>query len=295
MDCHESSSQNWQLLGVYKEAFYAQQWMEQLFKHAGYCLWDESTYEFMQDYRESWPESCTSTGLQSASGIPLYLDLKPATYGNMAFGLYTDSICKTEYTGSSYNAATVASQLGYLSGNYLTAWNKAMNQYKQCQPCIATDTRSYRSSSSSSSSGYSNRYSKNNGGRELGDDENNGYFTCNDDAGYTNVNQCMKFRSHTYLEVATGADLEAATNQGGINPIKVQGRTYGIQRQVSAAEIAAFESQQSAAYTPRSSAPMLAAGIIVLLLGVAALALAITSIVRRRNQKQRPSLREPLV
>lgn len=59
------------------------------------------------------------------------------------------------------------------------------------------------------------------------DDPNNGYFRCDDDADYSNVNQCMKFRSHADLEAATWEDLVAATNQGGILQVNVSGVVFG--------------------------------------------------------------------
>lgn len=58
-------------------------------------------------------------------------------------------------------------------------------------------------------------------------DPNNGYFRCDDDADYSNVNQCMKFRSHADLEAATWEDLVAATNQGGILQVNVSGVVFG--------------------------------------------------------------------
>ena len=59
------------------------------------------------------------------------------------------------------------------------------------------------------------------------DDPNNGYFRCDDDADYSNVNQCMKFRSHANLEAASWEDLVAATNQGGILQVNVSGVVFG--------------------------------------------------------------------
>mmetsp|Transcript_35149 Transcript_35149/g.38059 ORF Transcript_35149/g.38059 Transcript_35149/m.38059 type:complete len:527 (+) Transcript_35149:77-1657(+) len=58
-------------------------------------------------------------------------------------------------------------------------------------------------------------------------DPNNGYFRCDDDADYSNVNQCMKFRSHGDLESASWEDLVAATNQGGILQVNVSGVVFG--------------------------------------------------------------------
>jgi hypothetical protein len=55
------------------------------------------------------------------------------------------------------------------------------------------------------------------------DDPNNGLFQCDDDAGYTNVNQCMKFATKTNMIVATFSDMTKASQQGGIMPANVPG------------------------------------------------------------------------
>lgn len=49
MDCHLPET-NFKLLGVFKEQNFGQ-WMEQLFKHEGICVWTDEEYEFMQDER----------------------------------------------------------------------------------------------------------------------------------------------------------------------------------------------------------------------------------------------------
>jgi hypothetical protein len=47
MDCHEPNL-HFKLVGVFKEMNGFYDWGEQLFKHEGYCVWnDEDTYEFM--------------------------------------------------------------------------------------------------------------------------------------------------------------------------------------------------------------------------------------------------------
>lgn len=294
MDCHEYSSDNWQLLGVYKEAFYADQWMEQLFKHAGYCLWDEDTYEFMQDYRESWPEGCMKSGATTSSGHALYIDLKPGAYGTMDWGLYEDAACMMEYQGNDKNVYTLVAKLDdFLTGDYLSAWNQNMNSYKQCQPCRATDSRSssyYRHLSYYDK--YYNNNNNNNGNNNNNDDNgdndpNEGYFTCEDDAGYTNVNQCMKFRTHTYLEVATWSDLQLATDQGGIVPINVNGKTYGIQQ--------TFETLEQEG--PPSTQPYLVAGYSTLGTGITVFGSIVAWIIVRHRQSMQQSvtLSEPLV
>merc|ERR1712238_627375 len=84
---------------------------------------------------------------------------------------------------------------------------------------------------------YNSYNNNNNNGQNAGNgwysddddsyDPNNGYFRCDDDADYSNVNQCMKFRSHGDLESASWEDLVAATNQGGILQVNVSGVVFG--------------------------------------------------------------------
>lgn len=267
MDCHEMDTTTWELLGVFKEAVYFgnDAFFEQLFKHEGVCVWNnDDTYEFMSEAREdSWAEGCIQTYTSNDEGTGyLYIDLKPTYNGNMTYALYTDYICKTEYDGLSVSVDSVAASMGLLYGSYLDQWNDALEIYKVCQPCRAYNLQysgggnknsyqsryskysngkyQYYSKSASASSGYgqyskyrySNRYGN---GRELANDDyyydpNDGYFQCEDDADYTNVNQCMKFRTHAELEVATWEDLVAATNQGGILQINVSGTIFGSER-----------------------------------------------------------------
>ncbi|VEU43167.1 unnamed protein product [Pseudo-nitzschia multistriata] len=288
MDCHNPASTNWKLIGVFKEASYFgnDAFFEQLFKHEGVCVWnDSSLYEFMSETRESsFSSGCLDTGI-SYGDYGLYIDLKPSFNGNMTYQLYEDYVCSTEYEGNDYNLESVAASMGLLYGDYMQAWNDAMEPFKVCQPCRAYNLQqtsssssskktyySYSSSSSSSSYGGYWRYTGNRDledekaesnkveenqedkaesnkveenqedkERELGSgdgnngwydddngyDPNDGYFRCDDDADYSNVNQCMKFRSHADLESASWQDLVAATNQGGILTVNVSGVVFG--------------------------------------------------------------------
>jgi hypothetical protein len=143
----------------------------------------------------------------------------------MTYGLYTDQICKTDYEGKTYSVEKVARKMGLLYGKYLQKWNDAMEVYKVCQPCRSynlLNTKQYYQSYSYSDGGE-NDYSSYN-------DPNSGYFECLDAANYINVNQCMKFRTHADLEVATWEDLVAATNQGGILQVNISGTVYGSER-----------------------------------------------------------------
>jgi hypothetical protein len=129
MDCHEVDSTTWTLLGVYKEAAYASEWFEQLFKHAGYCLWSNDVYEFMHGRYDSWPEGCQDTGVADEKGNDLYLDLKPSAGANLTLALYTDNICKTEYTGNKVSVEDAAGDK-FVTGENLQLFNDYMEVYK---------------------------------------------------------------------------------------------------------------------------------------------------------------------
>jgi hypothetical protein len=233
MDCHDPDTTTWTLMGVFKEAsfFGNDAFFEQLFKHEGTCLWnDEDIYDFMSGAREKmWPQGCVETGYCD-DGTCLYIDLKPTPGGNMTLGLYTDYICKTEYIGGYTLVDSVAKNMGLMYSGYIAAWNNAMEVYKVCQPC-----RTYNLKASVNNyDDYYNKYNNddkyawgNPDDDQYNYDPNGGYFWCSDDADYNNVNQCMKFRTHAELEVATWDDLVTATNQGGIMQVNVGGTIFG--------------------------------------------------------------------
>ena len=187
MDCHDPSSANWQLVGVFKESveFDNDTWFEQLFKHQGYCLWDgdkegsnvdytNSDYQFMQAMREAMPDGCTKT---TVFGGTKYIDIKPLSYGQMTLGVYTDSKCQKD---SSYSFSDYRKKLSggaMADNNAFDTWNQLMDQYKICQPCRAYNRE------------YTYQYDWRRG-RDLaeksdgqGEAEPNG-FNCYDDAGY---------------------------------------------------------------------------------------------------------------
>lgn len=174
--------------------------MEQLFKHQAYCLWSESQYEFMDGYREWWPEGCTQTDSMAGSDY-IYTDIQPMRGGQITLGMYTDAYCTVPYKGNQVNRQDVVE---YYYGNsvneHIALWNEAFGIFNQCQPCKA-----YTLSSSAGDEDNNDE-----------DDPNGGYFTCDDDAGYENVNQCMKFRSQTDMELASYPDLTLASRQGTI-------------------------------------------------------------------------------
>ena len=230
-DCHLNDS-NFKLLGLFKEPNY-HEWMEQLYKHEGVCVWTEDEYEMMQYNREAWPCGCTKSSQTDAKGNYVYYDMKPLAEGRMTFGLYTDASCSVEYSGDLDPIEVVENEQYYNNNNnnndndndrdrhgnistlaeQLESWNDAFDIFKKCQPCKAYDL-------SNDGSGNYNQ------GDHHEDDDGNS-FACHDDAGYDSVNQCMKFRTHTKMFGATFRDVALASAQGTITEIKFLGFTLG--------------------------------------------------------------------
>jgi hypothetical protein len=290
MDCHDSSTETWELLGIYKEAVYygGDAFFEQLFKHEAYCVWNnETTYEFMDDNRENWTAGCIDTGSTDLFGNIVYIDLKPGYNGNMQNSLYSDEVCKTEYNGSDLDVDSIAYSLGMLSGSDLSLWNSYLEPFKVCQPCKAYNLGGNR--------------------RDLSD--NGGSFQCDDDAGYTNVNQCMKFRAHGDLEPTTWEDLVIGTEQGGILEIKV-GETYFGTKYMTTSQATYLQSLmtkkaeevqlEEEEYTEMmnstpSTAPIMLFGISVLLLGTTALIGSIIWGINQLDEEHEVIMQEPLI
>lgn len=189
MDCHLENT-HFSLLGFFKHKSY-DDWMEQLFKHLGMCIWTDEQYSFMKNARKAWPQGCTSSGRTTNDGKTIYYDIKPIRGGDIVVGLYTDTQCVNEYSGGQ-SSITVDNILGNflvnggsgdknknnnggyydysyesLSDSY-SRWNDAFDAFHICQPCVAYDLQNV----------YGYTYS-----------DNGDQFDCYDDAGYTNVNQ----------------------------------------------------------------------------------------------------------
>jgi hypothetical protein len=235
LDCHVPST-HFELLGLFKEPGH-EDWFEQLFKHEGNCVWTEDEYDFMQTYRETWPDGCTQTATEAddddGNSNFLYYDVKPMSSGLMDIGLYTDEACSQDYTGNLRRENVLA---GYLYGNpdyngdgddggnnnnnngyydlldddNIDKWNSLLSLYTICQPCVAY-TPAWMGA-------YTNG---NNGGRRADSDDDED-FGCEDDAGYENVNQCMKFATHTDMAVAYDFDIVTAASQGTLTSVPLQ-------------------------------------------------------------------------
>ncbi|KAL7544140.1 hypothetical protein ACHAWF_007534 [Thalassiosira exigua] len=223
-------------------------WTEQLFKHEGVCLWnDDDAYEEMETWMERWPTECTQLSTSDYDGNTIYLAVQPLAEGNMTLGIYTDSGCTeiSPYIDLYGYITRLFSNYYYYYGNYdkgeevaemykegIATWNEYMTSFKVCRPCRAYNL--YADDEGSSGSGSDDRRRTGRRGRALGGDENDGdgeereRFNCYDDAGYTNVDQCYKFETHTTMEAADLEDLAIASEQGTILRIKAaDGKVYG--------------------------------------------------------------------
>lgn len=120
MDCHEPRS-HFRLVGVFKETDGMYDWTEQLFKHEGYCVWnDDDMYEAMETQMEKWPTECTKLYLSDSDGNDLYYDVKPLPGGNITISVYYDEMCIIESPMSypdyiQYYYSYYASYYGYNS------------------------------------------------------------------------------------------------------------------------------------------------------------------------------------
>jgi len=193
--------------------------MQQLFKHEGVCVWTSDEYSVGNSVRDAVKANqCVAAGAE-ASGTILYGGVGPLPGGNIGVTLYTDSSCNDAYKGettidglcagtcsSNNNNNDKKRDLGGGGNNkngvcgyycYASAFNDAMNVWKQCQPCTAYTPGYY------------------------------GSYQCSDAAGYNNCLQCMKFIAKAGSVPADLSDLYNAHVQQSITAIDVCGHTYG--------------------------------------------------------------------
>merc|ERR1719217_227453 len=264
MDCHEEDT-SFAIIGFFKHES-IDDWFEQLFKHEGMCVWDEETYSFVKNARKAWPTGCVATGTTAnVNGRTeyLYLNIRPVQYGRISFGLYTDEACIESY---STDLDTIESIIGNKftqdngshhsgsgdNGDYdfsdesleesMERWNAALDVWRICHPCVAHDienTAGDMYTDDGYNNGYNNNYYNwyNYGGRKrkLGGEYSaqGDIFECYDDAGYTSVNQCMKFSAKTVMKTATFRDLSLANSQGTLAEYPLSGYINAQEEYVS--------------------------------------------------------------
>lgn len=216
MDCHLEST-HFSVLGFFKHRSY-DDWMEQLFKHEGMCVWTDEEYAFMKNARKAWPSGCVDTGAYANADnedVALYYNIRPLQSGRIAIGLYTDAECLTVYPATTEYVEEIVGNVftdhgGSGSGdnyNYdfsqdtfeesMERWDSAFDVWHLCHPCVAHDLEN---------TGGDKYTYDDDGNYNYGNDDGNGYwwnrrklggeyyakgdvFECYDDAGYTNVNQ----------------------------------------------------------------------------------------------------------
>jgi len=241
MDCHLEDT-NFSVLGFFKHKNY-DDWMEQLFKHEGMCVWSEEEYAFMKNARKAWPQGCVDTGSTNAEGDNLYYNIKPSTYGRINLALYTDTQCLEEYPVSTDAMEDIIGNLfaggGSGSGDNgdydfsedsladsMERWHSAFDVWHTCHPCVAYDienTDGTKYTDDDDDYNYYNGYYNNR--RKLGGEYSaeGDVFECYDDAGYTNVNQCMKFSAKTVMNTATFRDLSLGKTQATLAEYPLSG------------------------------------------------------------------------
>lgn len=222
MDCHLEDT-HFSLLGFFKHRSY-DDWMGQLFKHEGMCVWSDEEYAFMKNARKAWPRGCTDSGATTEEGESIYYDIKPISGGRITVGLYLDTQCIVDYTSDTDKVEEIlgnfflnrqGSHDNGNNGNYdfssdtlkqsLKRWNSAFDVWQTCQPCIAYDLEN------TDGQKYLDYYYYN---RNLGGESSpkGDIFECYDDAGYTSVNQVSCEKSSTVIE-------EKSPSNGSNNPV----------------------------------------------------------------------------
>jgi hypothetical protein len=211
MDCHLQDT-HYALLGVFK-ALKPEEWLEQLFKHEGICVWTESEYQMAQIVRQSLPEKCTAIGYAEDDhdsedndenqnqqntnivGSGLYYHIKPEIGGNIALGLYNDASCSVEYSGglslqkvieSNYDLCdeyygTYNSSSAYGYGYYYSDW---MEECGENNPAVL-----YRLLDKFNDALNIYKQCQSCVAYDLSAED----YQCDDDAGYTN---CMQVITH---------------------------------------------------------------------------------------------------
>lgn len=260
MDCHLSST-SFSLLGFFKHR-QTDDFMEQLFKHQGVCTWGNGEqYAFMKNARKQWPSGCTVAG-ETSQGGTLYYDMKPVAGGEITMAMYMDDECLTEYRISTSAVEGIIGNIftsgggGSGDGDYdfsgdslsqsLSRWNSAFDEWSICHSCVAHDLSNtdgstyygmcyddayqaddvYTDDKNSYYEAYNSYYGGNNRALGGGGGEScprGNKFECYDDAGYTSVNQCMKFSAKTVMKVASFRDISIANLQGTLSKNALSG------------------------------------------------------------------------
>ena len=163
----------------------------------------------MKNARRAWPKGCSDTySTVNVNGrtVSLYYDIKPKQAGRIAFGLYTDEECITNYPASTdFIESIIGNRFTQERSHHsndgdeeeydwvndtlaesFERWDSAFDVWRTCHPCVAHDLNNTAGDLYlTNDDGYSY------GRRRLGGEYSaqGDVFECYDDAGYTNVNQ----------------------------------------------------------------------------------------------------------
>ena len=187
-----------------------------------------TVYDTMETWMEKWPTTCKQLSMPDYYGNTLYISTHPLPEGNMTLEIYTDNRCTMlsedmnleAYILNLYNYYGYNGRGKQVAQEYAEAidtWNEKMSVFKVCQPC-----RAYNLYYDQNRNSHDHRRLENDG-----EGDENKRYNCYDDAGYTNVDQCYKFETHTKLEPAYDVDLSLADDQRSILLIHANGKTYG--------------------------------------------------------------------
>ena len=143
MDCHDPSSKNFKLIGVYKDHKIGN-FLENMIDYSGDCVWNDNEYKFMQAMNNDdnnnnnvayWPpKKCTA--FKNGHG---YYDVIPTSGGTLELAVYNDASCTIPYELDSNSGFSPEQKIGRGAGD-IESWNSAMDAFKICQPCLSYDT-----------------------------------------------------------------------------------------------------------------------------------------------------------
>eukprot|EP00536_Pseudo-nitzschia_multiseries_P005442 jgi/Psemu1/65095/estExt_Genemark1.C_1020004 len=209
LDCHDPSSQNFKLVGVFKD-HQTDAFIDNMIHYQGDCVWNDDEYKFMKAMNSNnnnnnnnhslLPTKCTAYEVEGKGGKVYagYYNTIPTQKGNLGVALYTDSSCTIPYEGKEHSPQeVVARALGSSSSDMegqLKSWNEAMDAFKICQPCVAYNTIMNDPKKPYNANG--DRYEQNDadGGEDQEGDENEDSFVCQDNLERDEpINQCKVF------------------------------------------------------------------------------------------------------
>ena len=236
MDCHNPSSKNFKLIGVYKD-HQTSDFLENMIGYSGDCVWNDDEYKFMNamnsnsnsnynngnNYNNNnnngvtyWPPKKCTRYKHQKDGSYVYYDALPTASGNLDVALYTDDSCTVPYEG---NDVTAYDAFGRDSRD-IKSWNAAMDAFKICQPCVSYDTHtlSHTSKNGNKKNAYNangDRYGDNYAQQEqddaaADDAEGDDPFVCRDNLENDEpINQCEAFveGGKDTMSVATYRDI----------------------------------------------------------------------------------------